>query len=138
EKAAAEKAAAEKAAAEKAAAEKAAAEKAAAEKAAAEKAAVAGTSAVKTAVGQVSAVVAQEQTRIQGVIDNAKNLIGQKKYSEALKTLGDLANVKLTPEQQATVDNLTQAAQKLAARSATEKAAAGAAQSISDALGGKK
>jgi len=107
-----------------AAAEKLAAEKAAAEKIAAEK------------LAQPAAATAQG--RIQSLIDTAKSLTGQNKYAEALKVIGELANLKLTPEQQALVDGLKQTAQKQAAQAATDKAAADASKAIGDALGGKK
>jgi hypothetical protein len=109
---------------QQAAAEKLAAEKAAAEKIAAEK------------LAQPAAATAQG--RIQSLIDTAKSLTGQNKYAEALKVIGELANLKLTPEQQALVDGLKQTAQKQAAQAATDKAAADASKAIGDALGGKK
>jgi hypothetical protein len=102
------------------------AEKLAAEKTAADK------------LAQTAAAAAQEKGRIQSLIDTAKNLTGQNKYAEALKLLGELANLKLTPEQQALVDGLKQTAQRQAAQGATDKAAAGASKAIGDALGGKK
>jgi hypothetical protein len=115
----------EKLAADKAAAEKAAIEKAAAEKAAADKLAQA-------------AAAAQEQSRIQGLIDTAKNLTGQSKYAEALKTLSELASLKLSPEQKALVDTLKTAAEKQAAQAAVDKAAAEATNAVGDVIGGPK
>lgn len=107
-------------------AEKQAATKAAAEKTAAEK------------LAQTAAAAAQETSRIQSLIASAKNLTGQNKYAEALKILGELANLKLTPEQQALVDGLKQTAEKQAAQAVADKAAAGASKAIGDVLGGKK
>lgn len=78
--------------------------------------------------------LAQEQSRIQSLIDSAKNLTGEKKYAEALKVLGELANLKLTPEQQALVDGLKKTVEEAMAK----QAAAGASQTLGDALGGKK
>jgi hypothetical protein len=107
-------------------AEKLAAEKAAAEKAAADK------------LAQTTAAAAQEKGRIQSLIDTAKNLTGQNKYAEALKVIGELANLKLTPEQQTLVDGLKKTAEQQAAQAVSEKAASGASKAIGDALGGKK
>lgn len=125
---AAEKLAAEKVvAAEKLASEKvAAAEKLAAEKTAADKLAAA------------AAATAQEKGRIQSLIDTARNLTGQNKYAEALKVLGELSNLKLSPEQQTLVDGLTKTAEQQAAQAVADKAASGAPKAIGDILGGKK
>jgi len=123
DKAAVDKALADKAVTEKAALEQAAAEKAAADKAAADKLA--------------QAAAAQEQSRIQSLIDTAQNLAGQNKYTEALNTLGVLANVKLSPEQQAIVDKLKAAIEKQAAQAATDKATSSAQGAIGNALSGQ-
>lgn len=125
---AAEKLAAEKVvAAEKLASEKvAAAEKLAAEKTAADKLAAAATA------------TAQENTRILSLIDSAKNLTGQNKYAEALKILGELSNLKLSPEQQTLVDGLKKTAEQQAAKTVADQAAPGAPKAIGDILGGKK
>lgn len=100
------------------------AEKLAAEKAAAEKLA--------------QSAAAQETNRIQSLIDSAKNLTGQNKYAEALKILGQLANLKLTPEQQTLVDALKQTAEKQAAQAVTDKATTDASKAVGGLLGGKK
>lgn len=107
-------------------AEKQAATKAAAEKTATDK------------LAQTAAAAAQETSRIQNLIASAKNLTGQNKYAEALKILGELANLKLTPEQQALVDGLKQTAEKQAAQAVADKAATSASKAIGDVLGGKK
>jgi hypothetical protein len=64
--------------------------------------------------------------KAQELIDTAKGLTGQSKWSEALKVLNDLANYKLTPGQQTLVDNLKAQVQKqlevLAAKKATDEA----------------
>ena len=111
-------------------------QQAAADKLAAEQAAAGKTAAEKLA--QTAAAAAQEKGRIQSLIDSAKNLTGQNKYAEALNVLGELANLKLAPEQQALVDGLKKAAEKQAAQAVADKAAAGATKAIGDVLGGKK
>ena len=123
DKAAVDKALADKAVAEKAALDQAAADKAAADKDAADKAA--------------QAAATQEQSRIQGLIDTAKDLTGQNKYTEALNTLNELVNVKLSPEQQAMVDTLKAAIQKQVAQAATDKAASAAQSAVGNALNGQ-
>jgi ATPase subunit of ABC transporter with duplicated ATPase domains len=107
-------------------AQKLAAEKTAAEKTAADK------------LAQTAAAAAPEQARIQSLIDTAKNLTGQNKYAEALKIIGELSNLKLSPEQQVLVDGLKQTAEKQAAQAVTDQAATGASKAIGDVLGGKK
>ena len=120
DKAAADKALADKAAAEKTTLDQAAADKAAADKDATDKAA--------------QAAAAQEQSRIQGLIDTAKDLTGQNKYAEALKTLNELANVKLSPEQQSVVDTLKAAIQKQVTQAAADKAASTAQSAVGNVL----
>jgi hypothetical protein len=67
-----------------------------------------------------------DSAKAQGLIDTAKQLVSQNKYSDALKTLNDLSNLKLTPEQQKLVDNLKAQVQKqieaMAAKKATDEA----------------
>ena len=89
-------------------------------------------------LAQTAAAAAPEQARIQSLIDTAKNLTGQNKYAEALKIIGELSNLKLSPEQQVLVDGLKQTAEKQAAQAVTDQAATGASKAIGDVLGGKK
>jgi hypothetical protein len=108
----------------------AAADKLAVDKTAADKAADLRT--------QTAATAAQEQARIQGLINTVTNLTGQGQYADALKVLAELATLRLYPEQQTLVDGLKKTAQQQATQAAADKAAAGASQAIGDALGGKK
>lgn len=102
------------------------AEKLAAGKAAADKLAVA------------AAAATQEQDRIQGLIDTAKNLTGENKYVEALKVLGELSKLELSPEQQAAVDALKKTAEQQAAKAVTDEAVAKTSKAIGGALGGRQ
>jgi hypothetical protein len=52
--------------------------------------------------------------------------------------LGELANLKLTPEQQTLVDGLKKTAEQQVAQAVADKAAASASKAIGDALTGKK
>lgn len=126
----AEAAAAAEAAKLEASRKQAAADKLAADKAAADKAA--------DLRAQTATATAQEQARIQGLIHTVTNLTGQGQYADALKVLGELATLRLYPEQQTLVDGLRKTAQQQATQAAADKAAAGASQAVGDALGGKK
>ncbi len=92
----------------------------------------------KLAAEQGAATTAQEKAQIQSLIDSVKSLTGQNKYAEALKIIAELANLKLTPEQQTMVDGLKKTAEQQAAKAVADKAATGASQALGDVLGGKK
>lgn len=115
----------DKLATDTAAAEKASIDRAAAEKAAADKLAQ-------------EAAASGEQARIAGMIDSARNLIGQNKYADALKMLSDLSSSKLTSAQATVVDGLKKTAEKQAEQALIDKAASQAPAGVGDILGGKK
>lgn len=88
---------------------------------------------INDASKQTEAAVAKGEGMAQTLIDQAKALINDKKYSEALTALQNLGQMKLTPEQQGMVDNLKALVQK----AMVGQGAAGGAKSIGGALGGK-
>jgi len=74
------------------------------------------------AVEQSQAIGAAAPEKTQGLIDSAKQLANQNKWSEAMGVLQQLANAKLTPEQQRLVDDLKTQVQQHLTQRAGEKA----------------
>ena len=72
--------------------------------------------------------VLQQPGQVEKLIASAKNLTGQNKYAEALKIVAELAKLKLSPEQQAMVDQLKQVAEQQMAKAMAAKAAGAAVQ----------
>ena len=86
------------------------------------------------AATQATAQAQPAQTMVQSLIDRAKGLVADQKYSEALNTLSQLSNIKLTPDQQALVDSLKSQIQTALAKAG----ASDAASALGGVLGGKK
>ena len=90
----------------------------------------AANAAVNDATNQAAAQAAAAQQQSQGLIDRAKSLVAENKYSEALSSLNQLTTTKLTDDQQKLVDGLKAQIQAVLAKATGSVAAY--------ALGGKK
>lgn len=68
---------------------------------------------------QATAQSAAAQGQVQTLMDKAKTLVADKKYSDALTTINDLSKLQLTPDQQKWVADLKAQVQKAMASQAT-------------------
>lgn len=82
----------------------------------------AAATAAADAQKQVETKAAAGQGQAQGLIDRAKGLLAEKKYTEALSSLKGVSNLKLTAEQQKWVDELKAQIQKAMAGQAASDA----------------
>jgi uncharacterized protein HemY len=65
----------------------------------------------------VKSETAAAANKVQSLIDQAKTLVSEKKWAEALQLLGTLAEQELTSDQETAVQNLQEQAQQGAASS---------------------
>jgi hypothetical protein len=72
--------------------------------------------------------------KASAIIESAKKLTGENKWAEALKALEQLANYKLTPEQQTLVDGLKKQINAALQQAATQKAAGEAGKALNNLL----
>ncbi len=96
----------------------------------------AATQVTEQVTTQAKAVEQQATPEAQGLIDRAKSLVSEQKYQDALASLNQLTNLKLTPEQQKVVDDLK--AQIQAALAKATGSGSNAASAVQGILGGKK
>lgn len=90
--------------------------------------------AAKEVTDQSAAQVKAVGQQAQGLIDQAKTYVSEKKYQEAMNSLSQLTNIQLTADQQKMVDDLKAQIQSALAKATT----ADPASALGGALGGKK
>jgi len=90
--------------------------------------------AVADATKQVESATASATAKAQAVIDQAKALVSDKKYQEAMSALQGLAGMALTPEQQKLVDDLKATIQTALTGQATKQGTS----ALGNLLGGEK
>ncbi len=96
--------------------------------------AAAAQKAVQPAAAAVQEQAAAITSKAQSLIDQIRKQIADGKWSDALKSLGEVSALKLTPEQQATVDSLKQQAQTMAQQAATSSAVDKGSKALGDML----
>jgi hypothetical protein len=74
------------------------------------------------AVPEVAPAAAAATSEAQGLIDKAKSLVAENKYTEAMNVLKELSALKLTPDQQQIVDDLKAQVEKALQAQATSEA----------------
>jgi hypothetical protein len=75
---------------------------------------------------KADAAKTSDNAKTQGLIDKAKSLVAESKFSDASSVVQQLAGLSLTSEQQKLVDGLKEQIQKALAAKATENAAGAA------------
>lgn len=86
----------------------------------AEQAASDATAAAKAATTTATTTAADVTAKFNAVLAQAKTLMGQNKYSDALNTLQQVANLKLSPEQEKVLAGLKEQIQKAMASDAAK------------------
>jgi hypothetical protein len=92
------------------------------------------TATAEAAQAAATTVVEQSASKAQELIDKAKSLVDANKLTEASTILQQLANLKLTEEQQKLVGSLKTTIQQAMAKQATAEGT----KAATDLLGGKK